>query len=369
MLHRPLRSCFPMRHIPDIVQPILAWSAHNWNSDRGCVFSYRDCDRKVVNSKLGNVQRAVMLDQQTAAAYDVCQRVTRTHAKTFYAASHFIPADKRNACYAVYAFCRYVDDIVDVAMERGDVTRADAVRLVEQWRSEVSTVYSGNRVITDGPVDPAQQDRAAVLLAWEDTLQKYSIPPNLPEELIEGVLMDTTITRFATYDELAVYCYKVASVVGLMTSEIFGYSSPDALSYAVDLGIAMQLTNIIRDVKEDAVRGRIYLAKEDMDLFEVSEADILESHFTPNVRGLIAEYIRRADVLYSRADVGIAMLEPSSMVTVLLMSRNYQKILRAVEKMDYNVFLGRASIGPLAKLMAVPSAYFEARRLRRAQLK
>lgn len=310
-----------------------------------------------------------MQDESISAAYEVCRRVTRTHAKTFYAASHFIPSEKRNACYAVYAFCRYVDDIVDVAMERGDVTREDAVRLVEQWRNEVGQVYSGDRhQVADVP-DMAHQDRAAVLLAWEDTLQTYHIPRHLPEELIEGVLMDTTITRFATYAELEVYCYKVASVVGLMTSEIFGYSSPEALSYAVDLGIAMQLTNIIRDVKEDADRGRIYLAHEDMATFGVSDDDILHHRFTPNVKFLVAEYIRRADVLYRRADTGIAMLAPSSMVTVLLMSRNYQKILRVVEGMDYNVFLRRASIGLLPKLMAVPSAYLEAQRLQRAQLK
>ncbi|MEN9282323.1 MAG: hypothetical protein RL594_1258 [Bacteroidota bacterium] len=311
----------------------------------------------------------VMQELSTTAAYDVCRRVTKTHAKTFYAASHFVPAEKRNACYAVYAFCRYVDDIVDVAMERGDVTREDAVRLVEQWRSEVGDVYTGQRTVTSDASDLAYQDRAAVLLAWEDTLQTYHIPRNLPEELIEGVLMDTTITRFATYQELEVYCYKVASVVGLMTSEIFGYSSPEALSYAVDLGIAMQLTNIIRDVKEDALRGRIYLAQEDMMNYNVSEDDILSSRYGPNVRDLVAEYIRRADALYQKADTGIAMLESSSMVTVLLMSRNYQKILRVVESMDYNVFARRASIGLVQKLLAVPSAYMQARRLRRTQLK
>lgn len=313
-----------------------------------------------------------MQDDSTTAAYEVCRRVTRTHAKTFYAASHFIPVEKRNACYAVYAFCRYVDDIVDVAMEQGDVTREDAVRLVEQWRSEVGQVYQGARTSgANGSVAPdmAHQDRSAVLLAWEDTLQKYHIPRHLPEELIEGVLMDTTVTRFSTYVELEVYCYKVASVVGLMTSEIFGYSSPDALKYAVDLGIAMQLTNIIRDVKEDAVRGRIYLAGEDMERYAVSEEDVLGSRFTPNVRALITEYIRRADALYRSADAGIAMLEPSSMVTVLLMSRNYQKILRVVESMDYNVFVRRASIGLAEKLLAVPSAYREARHLQRTQLK
>ncbi len=310
-----------------------------------------------------------MQDETIQAAYDVCRRVTRTHAKTFYAASHFVPAEKRNACYAVYAFCRYVDDIVDVAMERGDVTREDAVRLVEQWRSEVGQVYSGGRRPEADAPDMAHQDRAAVLLAWEDTLQRYHIPRHLPEELIEGVLMDTTITRFATYAELEVYCYKVASVVGLMTSEIFGYSSKEALAYAIDLGIAMQLTNIIRDVKEDAIRGRIYLAQEDLVRYEVREQDILTSNFTPNVGALVTEYIRRADALYRRADTGIAMLEPSSMVTVLLMSRNYQKILRVVESMDHNIFTRRASIGMAQKLIAVPSAFMEARRLRHSQLK
>ncbi|MBU3679044.1 MAG: phytoene/squalene synthase family protein, partial [Candidatus Kapabacteria bacterium] len=323
----------------------------------------------VANSKLGNVQRAVMLEGSTTAAYEVCRHVTKTHAKTFYAASHFIPADKRNACYAVYAFCRYVDDLVDVAMEQGNVTRDDAVRLVEQWRSDVGGLYDGSSAVLQGALHDAIQDRRAVLLAWEDALTRYHIPRHLPEELIEGVLMDTFITRFATYDDLKVYCYKVASVVGLMTSEIFGYSSADALPYAIDLGIAMQLTNIIRDVKEDAVRGRIYLAQEDMQAFGVSEGDVLNHRFTPTLKALIAEYIRRADVLYRNADTGIAMLEPQSMVTVLLMSRNYQKILRTVEKMEYNVFTRRASIGPLAKLMAIPTAYLESRRLRRTQLR
>jgi phytoene synthase len=296
-------------------------------------------------------------------AYAVCRLVTKTHAKTFYAASHFIPSTKRDACYAVYAFCRYVDDLVDVAMEQGTVTREDAVRLVEHWRSDVASLYEGAGQRND--TDPAYRDRVHVLRAWEHTLQHYHIPRNLPNELIEGVLMDTTITRFATFEDLKDYCYKVASVVGLMTSEIFGYNSENALTHAIDLGIAMQLTNIIRDVKEDAVRGRIYIAQEDLATFGVSEQDVLDHRLTPQFRSLIIEYIRRADAFYTSADKGISMLNHDSMLTVLLMSRNYQKILRRVEAMNHNVFAGRASTSTLSKLLAVPSAYFESRRLQR----
>jgi phytoene synthase len=296
-------------------------------------------------------------------AYAVCRSVTKTHAKTFYAASHFIPSTKRDACYAVYAFCRYVDDLVDVAMEQGTVTREDAVRLVEHWRSDVASLYEGAAQRSD--TDPAYRDRVHVLRAWEHTLQHYHIPRHLPNELIEGVLMDTTITRFATFEDLKDYCYKVASVVGLMTSEIFGYNSDRALEHAIDLGIAMQLTNIIRDVKEDAVRGRIYIAQEDLSAFGVSEQDVLDNRLTPQLRSLIIEYIRRADVFYVSADTGISMLSPDSMLTVLLMSRNYQKILRRVEAMNYDVFAGRASTSMLSKLLAVPSAFIESRRLQR----
>lgn len=304
-----------------------------------------------------------MVDDLTIEqAYQVCRAVTKTHAKTFYAASHFIPRDKRDACYAVYAFCRYVDDLIDVAMEQGDLSREDAVALIEHWRSDVASLYDPSA--TRSTTDPAYRDRAAVLRAWEHTLQHYHIPRNLPNELIEGVLMDTTISRFQTFDQLKEYCYKVASVVGLMTSEIFGYKSADALPRAVDLGIAMQLTNIIRDVKEDAVRGRIYLAQEDMLLFGVSEQDVLDHVFSPELKALIIEYVRRADAYYASSDSGVSLLSPDSMLTVLLMSRNYQKILREVEKMDCNIFERRASTTLFTKILAIPSAFVESRRLR-----
>ncbi len=288
-------------------------------------------------------------------AYKVCRKITFRFAKTFSLASNFLPRAKRNACFAVYAFCRYVDDLVDVAMEQGNVTREDAVNLVAQWKTDLDALY--NRSLTANEQDEKSvDDRAAILLAWEDTLNNFHIPRNLPHELIEGVLMDTSITRFDTFEDLREYCYKVASVVGLMTSEIFGYSLPDALARAVDLGIAMQLTNIIRDVKEDALRGRIYLPREDMQRFGVNESDILEHRFTPSVKELIRYYVGLADNYYTAAQPGIQLLNADSRLTVLLMSTNYRRILRAVESMDYNIFTGRASISLLRKIGAIPEA-------------
>lgn len=290
-----------------------------------------------------------MIHTDIERAYEHCRRITLRHAKTFYFASHFLARDKRNACYAVYAFCRWADDLVDVAVETGDVTVDDAKRLISEFRHAMRKAHEH------------RTSANPILIAWDDVQQRYQIPEHLPDELIEGVLMDTFLTRFATFEDLRVYCYKVASVVGLMTSEIFRYNNPACLGQAVDLGIAMQLTNIIRDVAEDADRGRIYLPQEDLQKFNVKEEDILAKRSTPEFIALIRDYVRRADAYYDNADLGIPCLEPDSRVTVLLMSRNYRKILREVERLGYDVMKKRASTSTLDKVLSVPRAWREAR--------
>jgi len=284
--------------------------------------------------------------QDARAAYEYCRQLTFTHAKTFYFASHFIPKEKRNACYAVYAFCRYVDDLIDVAVENGDVTPSDAQRIVEQWKSAIQNVYNGHTAAHP------------IVVAWEDTLRQFAIPRHLPEELIEGVLMDTHVSRFNTFEELRVYCYKVASVVGLMTSEIFGYSSKQALEHAIDLGIAMQLTNIIRDVREDAQRGRIYLPLNELQKFGVDENDVLSLTMSRQLRDLIEAYVQIADSYYDRADAGIPFLEKDSRLTVTLMSVNYRRILHEVRRADYDVMRGRARTSIARKIGSIPFAWF-----------
>lgn len=296
--------------------------------------------------------------QDIAHAYTYCRDLTRRHARTFYFASHTLSQQKRDACYAVYAFCRYVDDLVDVAVERDHVTPATARVLVERWRTAINDVYDG-QVPTS--VDNSTLDVHPILLAWGDTIARYHIPRHLPEELIEGVLMDTTVTRFATMDDLRVYCYKVASVVGLMTSEIFGYDDPVCLEQAIELGIAMQLTNIIRDVREDADRGRIYLPQDMMLRYGVSEDDVLSHRMTQPLRELLRELITTADACYDRANVGIRHLDADSRLTVQLMSTNYRAILRAVERLGLDVFSGRARTTTVEKLIGIPRAWFALR--------
>jgi len=284
-------------------------------------------------------------------AYEHCRKVTFQHAKTFYFASLFLEKEKRKACYAVYAFCRYVDDLVDNAPKESLID--DTVQLVEQWRIAIRSVYEGASQIT------LDAGTSLVMQAWADTLTHYSIPSNLPEELIEGVLMDTYLDRFETFDELYTYCYKVASVVGLMTSEIFRYSHPDALPHAIDLGIAMQLTNICRDISEDADRGRIYIPKTELLEFNVSEAEVLQKQCTPAFQALMKFQVERANAYYDSADKGIPYLDKDSRLTVQLMSTNYRRILNKLQTMKYNPFLERAHLTFSEKLLAVPRAYIQ----------
>jgi phytoene synthase len=284
-------------------------------------------------------------------AYEHCRKVTFQHAKTFYFASLFLEKEKRKACYAVYAFCRYVDDLVDNAPKESLID--DTVQLVEQWRFAIRSVYEGASQIT------LDAGTSLVMQAWADTLTHYSIPSNLPEELIEGVLMDTYLDRFETFDELYTYCYKVASVVGLMTSEIFRYSHPDALPHAIDLGIAMQLTNICRDISEDADRGRIYIPKTELLEFNVSETEILQKQCTPAFQALMKFQVERANAYYDSADKGIPYLDKDSRLTVQLMSTNYRRILNKLQTMQYNPFPERAHLTFSEKLLAVPRAYIQ----------
>lgn len=284
-----------------------------------------------------------------ANAYEYCRALTYTYAKTFYFASYFLPKPKRAACYAVYAFCRYADDLVDNAPANEAGFSSAAHEIVNEWKSALNDVYAKN---------PAANP---VMIAWADVLEKFHIPRNLPGELIEGVLMDTYINRYETFDDLYNYCYKVASVVGLMTSEIFGYKSADALPHAIDLGIAMQLTNIARDIGEDANLGRIYLPKEELERFKISENDILSHRSTDSFKNLMQFQIERAHTFYESADKGIPYLDNDSRLTVQLMSTNYRRILPHIEKNNYDVFKKRARLSLVQKATAIPASWFAVR--------
>lgn len=300
---------------------------------------------------------------ETEKAYKYCENVTKLHAKSFYFAAKFLPQPKQKAVYPIYAFCRHVDDEID---EIGDGDKRKAIKTVEKWQQQLEEVFAGERQKGNGKIEDQKskiEDRNLVLLAWQDLLQTYQIPQNLPLELIQGVLMDTHAKRYETFDELYVYCYRVASTVGLMSSEILGYSDKIALEYAEAMGIGMQLTNILRDVKEDAAMGRIYLPQEDLQKFKVSEKQILDGKMSENFVDLMKFQIQRARDFYRRGELGIPLLERDSRFTVLLASRTYSRILDEIEKLGYNVFIKRAHTSRAQKILSIPKIWCAAKRM------
>ncbi len=309
------------------------------------------------------------MSDQIEKAYDYCESVTKLHAKSFYFAAKFLPKHKLRAVYPIYAFCRHVDDEID---EIGDGDEAKAIETVENWKKNLDFVYLDEETRRRGdeeflPVFSSSSlllnsSSENVFIAWQALLKTYEIPQNLPLELIQGVLMDTRIKRYETFDELYVYCYRVASTVGLMSSEILGYSDKIALEYAEALGIAMQLTNILRDIREDAAMGRIYLPQEDLHRFGISEEQIFANEFDGNFAALMKFQIERARFYYAEGEKGIALLEKDSRFTVLLASRIYAKILDEIERQNYNIFTKRAHTTKTQKLLALPKIWLAARK-------
>lgn len=287
---------------------------------------------------------------QVAAAYAYCRDVTRTHAKSFYFCTQTLPARKRPAIYGIYALCRQIDDLVDTNRQ---ASATEVTFAVERWSQVLEAVYTGAAF----PAHP-------VLIAWHDFLPRFPVKLEHPLELMQGCLMDARTdgpVRFETFDALYAYAYRVASLVGLMTSEVFGYRDPSALQYAVALGIAFQLTNILRDIGEDARRDRIYLPLEDLRRFGCSEEVILQGRLTPELIALLKFQIRRARDFYREAECGIPLLSSDSRFTVFLSSRLYGGILRDIERHGYDVFSRRAHVSFQAKLWALPRLWLQAR--------
>jgi 15-cis-phytoene synthase len=290
-------------------------------------------------------------------AYEYCESVTKKHAKSFYFAARFLPKHKQKAVYPIYAFCRHVDDEIDEIGYDGDEIKA--IETVEKWRQKLEEVFEGKFKIQNSKF----KIQNSILLAWEDLLKNYKIPRELPLELIEGVLMDTHTKRYETFEELYVYCYRVASTVGLMSSEILGYSDKSALEYAEAMGIGMQLTNILRDIKEDAAMDRIYLPQEDLRKFNVSEEQIFANKTDENFVRMMKFQIARARDFYQTGEKGIPLLESDSRFTVLLASRVYSRILDEIEKQNCDVFARRAHTSKSQKILSIPKIWREARKM------
>lgn len=276
-------------------------------------------------------------------AYRYSEAVTRVHSRTFYLASAWLPAEKRRAMRALYAFCRVTDDTIDRTSE-GTIGR------LEIWR---------RRSLAHHPWDDDP-----VSLAWADTRARYHIPTRYAEQLIDGVAGDLQRRRYQSFEQLAAYCYSVASTVGLMAMHITGFSGSEAIPYAIKLGIALQLTNILRDVGEDWRLGRLYLPLDELARFGLSEEDLAAGEIDARWRGFMRFQIDRNRRLYREALPGIAMLHPSGRFAIAAAAELYQGILDDVEAHDGDVFRRRAYLGSLAKLQRLPGIWWRARTTR-----
>jgi 15-cis-phytoene synthase len=286
--------------------------------------------------------------EQVKVAYEYCRQVTQRASKTFYWGSAFLPSAKRRAVWAIYALCRTVDDIVDEVDANsprvGHLRGTDApAQSLDYWRHALERIYQGSG-----------DDSNPIQCAWMDMLAHYPVPLQATMDLLNGVEMDLMRNRYQTFDELYVYCYRVAGTVGLLTSPIFGYQCEEALPRAVELGVALQLTNILRDIGEDARRNRIYLPQEEMEHFNYSEADLMTGVVNDAFCELVRFQIARADEYYLRAQPGIALLNQDCRLAVSLSGTLYHSILDRIRLNKYNVFTRRASV-PLKTKLATAS--------------
>ncbi len=272
--------------------------------------------------------------------YRHCRDIARSNSKTFYLSSLFLAPEKRRAVWAVYAFCRTADDIVD-----GVTPAAERLAAIDSWERGLIAAYDGN-----------PDDR--IMVALYDAVGRFDIPIAPALDLLRGARLDITVRRYETYDHLREYCYLVASTVGLLTSPILGYSADGALDYGIALGRAMQMTNILRDVGEDARMGRIYLPLDELARFGYTESSVFEEVVDGAFVALMEFQIERVRRLYTEAEPGIALLAPESRYTVRLALTLYRQILRSIEANRYDVFTKRAYVPFRSKMLAAMTVAF-----------
>lgn len=286
--------------------------------------------------------------QSPADAYEICTHLTRTNSKTFYLASGLLPRSKRQAVRALYAFCRITDDIVDAQGGSLEMRRT----ALENWRE---------LALNPHPI-PGNDIRTIVAYAWAHARARYHVPVGYAEQLIDGVSRDLEQQRYATFDELAVYAYGVASTVGLMAMHIIGFSGEEALPYAVKLGVGLQLTNILRDVAEDWRAGRLYLPTDELAQFGLSESDIermvQSGSCDDRWHAFMRFQIERTRHLFTDGKTGIRLLNRDGRLAIMAAADLYSEILSDIEAHDYNVFNRRAYVSSAKKLRLLPGIWW-----------
>lgn len=270
-----------------------------------------------------------------AEAQAYCTVYTKKSGSNFYYSFLFLPKARREAMYTVYAFCKAVDSAVDEPPAGSNPEEE-----LKRWRSELDAVYRGT------PTYP-------ITVSLAHHVKALSIPKAYFEELIKGVEMDLFNNRYVTFDELSLYCYRVASVVGLICLHIFGVTSPRAQDYAVDLGMAFQMTNILRDLGVDATQGRIYLPLDDLRACKYSEKALLRQTYSPEFKTLMQRETARAHQYYEKAHAALMALprrERQALTVAEIMRGIYSRILKKIERSDYQVFGPRISLSTTHRL-------------------
>lgn len=270
-------------------------------------------------------------------AYAHCEELTAQHSRSFHLASGLLPPDKRRAVRALYAFCRVTDDIVDNPTEEIQVGLA-------RWRHKV---LAGHYTAED-----------LVAVAWSDARTRYRVPAAYMRQLVDGVARDLEQKRYATFEDLATYAYGVASTVGLMSMHIIGFGGRDAVPYAIKLGVALQITNILRDVGSDWQMGRVYLPHDELAAFDIDDAYLARGVVDNRWRAFMRFQIARNRRLYEEAWPGIQLLNPDGRFSIAAAADLYGAILDDIERHDFDVFNRRAYVSTWGKLIRLPGLWW-----------
>ncbi len=265
---------------------------------------------------------------------DSLQEITTKSRSNFLISFIFLSKEKRKGITDFYAFSRMVDDAVD------DHPPEEGKKLLEFYRQEISRCYGGT------PSHP-------LIKNLQQTLQRFKIPKKYPELLIEGCEMDLQKNRYANFEELYQYCYRVAGVIGLSCMKIFGLEGKEAEQSAIDLGLALQLTNILRDIREDAERGRIYLTQEDLKKFNVTEEEILSGKMKPHFIPLLKLQANRAESYYQKAFTAMEKIPKRPLLAAWMMGKTYHQILQTIRQKNYDVFSDRIQLKKIKKFIVV----------------
>jgi 15-cis-phytoene synthase len=284
--------------------------------------------------------------RQLEVGFKEAKQITKKFAKSFYLASIFLPKDKRYASYTVYAICRLSDETVD------DSTCPDPEHNLKILEQKISAAYTKN--IIDTPL----------LAAFRHTVNTYQIPKEYFDILIKGMRMDLELKRYPNFPALYEYCYRVAGVIGQIMIKILGCQDKAAETYAIELGVAMQLTNILRDIQEDLQRNRIYLPLDEMFTFGISENQLAQNEINPAFKDLMRFQIRRNREFYRQSLPGIKLINNlRGRLLVLTMQEIYSRILNAIEKNNYDIFTKRCYVRRSEKIMVLLKIFREGKYL------